>query len=391
MERILITGGAGFIGSHLAERLVAAGYAVRVVDAFVPQVHGEGGCSVREPRGAWLERAGAEVMVGDVRSPEVLRRALRDVQGVVHLAAAVGVGQSMYRIADYAAVNMQGTAALLQALLPAQRVAGKGGRRGREPGVRVRRLVVASSMSVYGEGAGHCPACGPVTVAARKREQLEHGDWEPKCPHCGVATEPAPTREDKAADPRSIYAISKLAQEQMVRCFGQAYGVPAVALRFFNVYGPGQALGNPYTGVAALFSARLRAGEPVPIFEDGRQQRDFINVRDAARACHLALQSGISGTFNIASGEPVTIAALAEELAATVGRPLRKDRGGAFRIGDVRHCLADTAAAAGQLGFRAEVPRRQGLGELAEWLERQPEVRPVQTAREELRAFGLGG
>ncbi len=390
MERILITGGAGFIGSHLAERLVATGHAVRILDAFSPQVHG-GGSALRASQGGELERVGAEVMVGDVRSAAVLRRALHDIQGVVHLAAAVGVGQSMYRIADYAAINMQGTAALLQALLPARRMGGTGTRRRSELGSGVRRLVVASSMSVYGEGAGRCPACGPVAVGPRRREQLERGDWESKCPYCGRTAEPTPTREDKAADPRSIYAISKLAQEQMVRCFGQAYGIPAVALRFFNVYGPGQALGNPYTGVAALFSARLRAGAAVPIFEDGRQQRDFINVRDAARACQLALQSGISGTFNIASGEPVTIGALAQELANAVGRPLRTDYGGAFRIGDVRHCLADTTTAEEQLGFRAEVPRRQGLGELAAWLEGQPAVRAVQTAREELRAFGLGG
>ncbi|MGH9534103.1 MAG: NAD-dependent epimerase/dehydratase family protein [Terriglobales bacterium] len=384
MERVLITGGAGFIGSHLAQRLLAAGYGVRIFDNLAPQVHGA--AAERSGRVA----GGAEVLVGDVRSPAAVRQALDGVQAVVHLAAAVGVGQSMYRITEYAAANVQGTAVVLQAVLSALRAARRAGKR-RHAGGQVRRLLVASSMSVYGEGAYQCPRCGPVAMGARGRAQLERQEWEALCPRCGAVARAEPTREEKAADPHSIYAVTKLAQEQMVRCFGQAYGMPAVALRFFNVYGPGQSLGNPYTGVAALFSARLLAGQTLPIYEDGGQQRDFVNVRDVARACQLALQAGVSGTFNIASGQPVTIAALAGELAAALGRPPHIVQTGAYRMGDVRHCLADPTAARRQLGFVAEVARGQGLAELAAWLSAQPPVRPAETAAEELRSYGLGG
>lgn len=378
MERILITGGAGFIGTHLAERLLAAGYGVRILDRFAPQVHGAGGGAL-----PLSVRRRAEVMTGDVRSPAALRRALAGVDAVAHLAAAVGVGQSMYRITGYCAANVQGTAALLQAILAARRPPHRSG--------GVRRLLVASSMSVYGEGAYRCAQCGPVAISGRDRGQLERGAWEPHCPACACAVRAEPTREDKAAAPQSIYAITKLAQEQMVRCFGLAYGLPAVALRFFNVYGPRQALNNPYTGVAALFSARLLAGLPVPLYEDGAQMRDFIDVRDVAQACQLALESGVSGTYNIASGQPVTIAGLAEELAAAVGRPLRVERKGQFRMGDVRHCLADIAAARRDLGFAPGRQRPEGLADLAAWLRGQQEIRPGDTAAAELRAYGLGG
>lgn len=380
MQRILITGGAGFIGSHLAERLLAAGYGVRILDRFAPQVHGTGGGTEGLPPAL---RRDAEVLTGDVRSAAVLHRALEGVDAVAHLAAVVGVGQSMYRIAGYCAANVQGTAALLQAILAAERSSRRTG--------GVRRLLVASSMSVYGEGAYRCAHCGPVVIPPRERRQLERGEWEPRCPGCTRRARPEPTREDKAAAPQSIYAITKLAQEQMVCCFGRAYAMPAVALRFFNVYGPRQALRNPYTGVAALFSARLLAGLPVPLYEDGAQQRDFIDVRDVAQACQLALESGVSGTYNIASGQPVTIAGLAEELAVAVGRPLRVERKGQFRMGDIRHCLADIAAARRDLGFAPRLRRRQGLADLAAWLREQQEIRPADTAAAELRAYGLGG
>lgn len=380
MERVLITGGAGFIGGHVAERLLEAGYAVRILDRFVPQVHGGAAGLTALPLAV---RGHAELMTGDVRSASVLRRALAGIEAVVHLAAAVGVGQSMYRIADYCAANLQGTAALLQAVL--QRQAGPHS----QP---VRTLLVASSMSVYGEGAYRCEQCGPVSVAGRQRAQMARGDWEPRCPGCGGVAQPKPTREDKAAAPQSIYAITKLAQEQMVRCFGQAYGIPAVALRFFNVYGARQALTNPYTGVAALFSIRLLAGQPVEVYEDGAQRRDFIDVRDVAEACRVALASGHSGTYNIASGQPVTIAGLAAELAAAVGRPLRLERHQHYRMGDVRHCIADIAAAQSELGFTPRIARRDGLAALAAWLAGQQEVlRPADTAAAELRAYGLGG
>ncbi len=350
-ELVLITGGAGFIGSHLADTLLASGHRVRALDNLTEQVH-EGGA-----RPGYLSPE-VELVVGDVRDAEAVGRALDGVDAVVHLAARVGVGQSMYEPAEYTATNELGTAVLCQAL--AERP--------------VRKLLVASSMSVYGEGTG----------PARTREQLERGDWEP-------AAGPAPTPETKQPELASVYALSKFQQERLCLLFGSAYGVPAVALRLFNTYGPRQALSNPYTGVLAIFASRLLNGRPPLIFEDGLQRRDFVSVHDVAGAFALALGSPAADgrVLNVGSGSSVTVLELAERLAAVMGVEIRPEATGRYRMGDIRHCFADISLARELLGYEPKVELEQGVAELVEWLAGQPAVDRVDAAAEELSSRGL--
>lgn len=376
--KILITGGAGFVGAHLAERLLHDRWAVRILDNFSPQVHGGAG---PESLPAAIRKE-CEIQVGSVVSAAAMERALQGVRTVAHLAAAVGVGQSMYRIRDYCRANMQGTAQLLQAILQLRK-------RGQEP----PRLLVASSMSIYGEGSYVCRGCGPMRPAPRGRDQLERGEWELRCPGCGRALASEATDEAKPADPQSIYAIGKLSQEQMVLTFARAYGVPGIALRFFNIYGPRQALSNPYTGVVAIFCARARAGEPMTLYEDGEQQRDFVAIEDVVEACALALGSeDASGAYNIGSGRRITIRRVAEEVAAALQTPARIETSGRYRVGDIRHCRADISRARKELGYEPRVGLTAGLRQLAEWIsESAAPSAPVANAAAELRAYGLGG
>src|ERR687883_950909 len=286
--RILITGGAGFIGSHVADELLAHGYRVRALDGLTPQVHGG-----RE-RPEYLSSE-VELLVGDVRDPGAIGRALEGVDAVVHLAARVGVGQSMYELAEYTAVNSLGTAVLLEALL-------------HRP---VGRLLIASSMSVYGEGLYRAAGGSLVDGVERPREQLERGEWELP------GLEPVPTPETKQPALASVYALTKFDQERLCLMFGSAYGIPTTALRLFNTYGPRQALSNPYTGVLAIFASRLLNRRPPLVFEDGLQRRDFVSVFDVVRACRLALESDDAGgeVLNVGSGESVTVLEVAEKLA----------------------------------------------------------------------------
>ena len=361
-EHVLVTGGAGFIGSHLVDELLRAGHGVRVLDSLVEQVHGD-------PQRPEYLSADAELLAGDVRNAEVMRGALEGVDSVVHLAARVGVGQSMYEPAEYAAVNTAGTGVLLQALLE-------------QP---VRKLVAASSMSIYGEGAYE-----PVPAMERTREQLERGDWEPSGPN-GERLEPVPTPESKQPALASVYALTKYDQERMCLLYGAAYDVPAVALRFFNVYGPHQALSNPYTGVLAIFAARLLNDHAPVVYEDGGQRRDFVHVADVARACRLALeQDGADGrAVNVGRGQGTSVLEIAETLARLLGRQIEPELPGKFRAGDIRHCFADVTRAREALGFEAEVPFEQGLGELAEWLEGQTATDRFDEAAAELDRRGL--
>ena len=364
---VLITGGAGFIGSHLADQLLEAGDEVRILDSLVGQVH-EGA-----PRPDYLAPE-AELMVGDVGDADTLRRALAGVDAVVHLAARVGVGQSMYEIADYVSANTGATAALLQVLLE-------------NP---VERLVVASSMSIYGEGAYATADGTPVAPVERTPAQLDRGEWEPR----GPGREPlvaAPTGESTPPALASVYALTKYDQEQLCLLYGAAYDVPTVALRFFNVYGPRQALSNPYTGVIAIFASRLLNGRAPLVFEDGLQRRDFVNVADAARACRLALDRGEAAghAVNVGSGEPVSILDLARELARLLGREIEPELTGKFRVGDIRHCFADVSRARELLGFEARVGRDEGMAALAEWLAEQAPTDRVEAATAELVSRGL--
>jgi dTDP-L-rhamnose 4-epimerase len=368
-SHILITGGAGFIGSHLADALLAAGHRVRALDNLSAQVHGE-----NAGRPGYLD-PDVELVVGDVRDPDAVRRGLQRVDAVVHLAAAVGVGQSMYQIAHYTAVNNGGTAVLLEALA-------------RRP---VGRLVVASSMSLYGEGLYHDAAGEPRVAAERSLEQLREGDWEVRGPD-GAALTPTPTPETKPPSLASIYALSKYDQERMSLLIGAAYGIPTTALRFFNVYGTRQALSNPYTGVLAIFASRLLNGRRPLVFEDGRQRRDFVSVRDVAQACLLALASpGAAGAaLNVGSGQSYAIAEIAERLARVLERDeLTPELTGKYRMGDIRHCFADIGRARELLGYRPAVGFDEGLAELAGWLETQAATDRAEEASAELAARGL--
>lgn len=367
-RRILITGGAGFIGSHLADHLLARGDEVRALDVLDPQVHGD---DARRP--AYLDDA-VELVVADVRDPDAVRRALRGVDAVVHLAAAVGVGQSMYEVERYVGVNDLGTAVLLQALIESP----------------VERLVVASSMSLYGEGL-YRDAAGRLASAERTREQLLHRRWEPLGPR-GETLEPVPTPESKAPALASIYALSKFDQERMCLILGEAYGIPTTALRFFNVYGTRQALSNPYTGVLAIFAARLLNGRPPLVNEDGHQRRDFVSVTDVARACGLALDvPGAAGqVLNVGSGHAASVLEVARRLATALGREdVAPEVTGRYRVGDIRHCFADISRARRVLGYEPRVSFEDGLAELGAWLEGQIAHDRVLEASAELSARGL--
>jgi dTDP-L-rhamnose 4-epimerase len=366
-DTVLITGGAGFIGSHVADRLLAGGSRVRVLDTLDPQVHQGGG------RPVYLAEE-VDVVTGDVADPVAVREALEGVDSVIHLAAAVGVGQSMYRIRHYMEANAGGTATLLEALI--ERPA--------------RKLVVASSMSIYGEGRCLDRSGRIVDDATRSREALQAAAWEPMAED-GSPLRPVPTPEDKRPELSSVYALSKYDQERMCLMVGRAYDIPTIALRFFNVFGPRQALGNPYTGVLAIFATRYLNGHPPVIFEDGLQRRDFVNVHDVARAVHLALQSDAKDeVLNIGSGRSVTVA----DVAAEMGRALNLEQiepqiTGEYRVGDIRHCFADIGRARAVLDYEPQIDFAQGVQEIATWMEGQQVEDTYSSAHRELASRGL--
>lgn len=368
-KHILITGGAGFIGAHVSNELLAHGCKVRVLDSLVPQVHGP-----ERRRPSYLSED-VELIVDDVRNPDAVARALDKIDAVIHLVALVGVGQSMYRIADYMAVNTLGTAVLLQTL-------------SRHP---VDGLIVASSMSIYGEGLYRDAEGADCTPADRGLEQLRNADWEMRDARGRLLT-PVPTPEYKAPALASVYALSKYDQERLCLILGRAYGIPTVALRFFNTYGPYQALSNPYTGVLSNFASRVLNGQPPLIFEDGLQKRDFVSVYDVARACRLALETPAAAglAFNISTGLAMTVKEVAHRAVRVLGRrdlvPLIT---GKYRAGDIRHCFADISLARRTLGWEPKVTIEQGLQDLAGWLEGQTALDRGLEARAELAARGL--
>jgi dTDP-L-rhamnose 4-epimerase len=366
--KVLITGGAGFIGSHLADELLRGGYEVRALDNLDPQVHGESG---RRPD--YLDPE-VELVVGDVRDRSALEKALDGVEAVFHFASAVGVGQSMYEIARYTEVNNIGTARLLEALV-----------------VRpVRKLVVASSMSIYGEGMYRSKDGTLVEGSERPLHQLKQSEWE-LLDADGCPLEPVATPESKTPSLASIYALSKFDQEHMCLMIGRAYKIPTVALRFFNVFGTRQALSNPYTGVLAIFGSRLLNDKQPLVFEDGLQQRDFVSVYDIARACRLALESEAADgmSVNIGSGRRYSIIDVARSVAKPLGKEIEPEITGKYRVGDIRHCYADISLARKVLGFEPQVPLEKGLDELCAWLSEQTAVDRVEAASAELASRGL--
>ena len=366
--KTLVTGGAGFIGTHLVRALDERGDVVVVLDSLEEQVHGDSRPELP---------AGVELIVGNVGDAELAVRALEGVDRVVHLAAAVGVGQSMYEIARYTELNTMATARFLETLVAARPMP--------------TRLVVASSMSIYGEGEYICEEHGHIAPGPRPEEQLLTRSWEMQCPTCGRELSPTGTRETKPIIPTSIYAINKRDHEEMSLVTGAAYGIPTVALRFFNIYGPGQALSNPYTGVAAIFASRLLNRRPPMIFEDGAQSRDFTHVSDVVRGILLALESdaAVGRAINLGTGRPTTVEEVARVIAGGLGLDIEPERNGRYRAGDIRHCYADPSLAREVLGFEAKMTFEHGMSELIDWLQDQEANDRVDDATKELTARGL--
>src|SRR5579875_191022 len=347
--RILITGAAGFLGSHIVDAAVAAGHEVRGTDSLAAAVH------ATRPT-YWPDDV--ELVVGDIRDPAVIGQALRGVDAVCHEAAMVGLGVDLSDLPAYCDVNVTGTATLLAEM----------GRR------QIPRLVLASSMVVYGEGAYDCPAHGRVQPPPRERADLVQGRFEPRCPVCGAALGTAPVTEDAPLDPRNSYAVTKVAQENLAAVWAELTGGSAVALRYHNAYGPRMPRDTPYSGVAAIFRSALAAGQPPRVFEDGAQQRDFVHADDIAAANLLAVSAGRAGhlrAYNIASGEPHTIGQMALALARADGGPDPAVTGES-RLGDVRHIVASPARARSELGFVARTPFSSGMAEFAHAPLREP-------------------
>jgi len=370
-ERILVTGGAGFIGSYLVDALLRKGHSVRVYDNLEPQVHGE---SQNMPDYFNKE---AELIKGDVRDRKRLKKAIYNIDIVFHLAASVGVAQSMYEIARYTESNTMGGATLLDLIANEKN--------------NIKKIVVASSMSVYGEGAYNCDNCGKVYPKIRSLEQFKKNDWEMKCPNCNIDVMPIPTNEDKPLFPTSIYAVSKRDHEEMFLIIGRAYQIPTVALRFFNVYGPRQALSNPYTGVAAIFSSRIINNNPPIIFEDGNQARDFIHVSDIVQACILAMEKseGDYQVFNVGTGRKLSVFDIANVLMDKLffkGEPQIVNR---FREGDIRHCYADISLAQEVLGYEPKIKFEDGIIDLVNWVKLQHAEDKVNSAIDILDKKGL--
>src|SRR5215467_14452776 len=347
-KSVLVTGGAGFVGSHLVDVLLRAGHKVRVFDNLTPQVHANQIPDYLSPD--------AELIIGNLCDDAAVHDALDEIEVIFHLGAAVGVGQSMYEIARYVQVNTLGTAILLQEILNSKN--------------KIEKLVLASSMSIYGEGKYICENCGDVAPPLRSVEQLKRKEWETLCPECSATLKPAPTDESKPLQCSSIYALSKKDQEEMCLLYGRTYGLPVVALRYFNIYGARQALSNPYTGVAAIFASRLLNGTPPLVFEDGRQMRDFVCVDDVVQANLLAMErSSADGmVLNIGSGVPISIQEVALTLSDALGISVPAELTGKYRAGDIRHCFADISSAQKLLEYKPGFSFQKGVKDLVAWL-----------------------
>lgn len=355
---ILITGGAGFIGSHIADNLLNKGYNVTILDNLKPQVHSE---DIKDKNG-WPNYLNSECrfIQGDVCDPAMVRKSLNNITHVAHLAAAVGVGQSMFEIVDYTRTNALGTAVLLEELSKGHH--------------KVKRLVVASSMSIYGEGAYQTKSGRKIYPKLRDIGQLRNHQWELK--EGDEKLFPIPTSETKPLDPASIYAVGKRDQEEMCLVTGKSLKIPTIALRFFNTYGPRQALSNPYTGAAAIFISQLINNKAPLIFEDGMQKRDFIHVSDIAAAFATVLTSSkeVWDVYNVGSGIPLTISEIANTLAKLLGKSIKPQILGQYRMGDIRHCYSDTSKLFNHFGFRAQISLDNGMKDLIAWVGNQKTV-----------------
>lgn len=372
-KRILVLGGAGFIGSHIVDALIQNSYKVRVLDNLDPQVHGK----KREPPDYLNPKA--EFILGDIQDTAILKKALKGIDVVFHKAAKVGVGQSMYRITDYVEANTLATANLLQVLIDYK--------------YNIKKLIIASSMSLYGEGAYKCKKCGLVFPDVREHNQFKKHEWENKCPYCQKVVFSIPTNENKPLFPTSIYAINKRDQEEMCLRVGLAYKIPTVALRYFNVYGPRQALSNPYTGVVAIFSGCIINNDAPLIFEDGLQSRDFIHVSDVVEANMLTLEKDEANyqVFNVGAGRRITVLDIATILLKKLNQQNIKPKIlNKFREGDIRHCYADITKIQKILKFSPKVNFEDGMDDLIEWVRTQQlAINKIEQATNELKTRGL--
>jgi len=370
VQTCLITGGLGFIGLHVAKDLVAHGWKVILFDSLSPQIHGALPCISEDI----LAEPHVEVVRGDVRDTDSMKAALLMADAVIHLAAETGTAQSMYQVSHYNLVNSQATACLMDILANEMH--------------SIKKIILASSRSIYGEGAYHCPEHGMVFPNSRGLEELKMGRWDPCCPLCNDAIRAIPTPESSPARPASIYAATKLAQEDLVRIGGAALNIDTVVLRLQNVYGAGQSLHNPYTGIISIFSTRIRRRMSLPIFEDGKESRDFVHVKDVARSFRLALtcEAASGKIINIGVGTPTSVMEVANLLVDKLQGKVRPSVTGQYRLGDIRHCYADLSNASTLLGFVPEIGIEKGLEQFVEWVLSQPlHDDGLDKANEELR------
>lgn len=366
--KILVTGGMGFVGSHLVDALVKKGHSVIVFDNLEKQVHQGKKPDYLNPH--------AENIIGDVRERGALKKVILDSDIIFHQAAAVGVGQSMYKIADYIHTNDLGTANLLDIIINEKN--------------KIRKIIVASSMSIYGEGAYNCLKCGRVYPLPRPDAQLKGKDWQMHCSFCSAVVKPVPTKEDKPLVPTSVYAFSKRHQEELCLLVGRTYKIPTVALRYFNIYGPRQALSNPYTGICAIFSARIKNNHPPLIYEDGLQTRDFIPVSDIVKANILAMDEPRADyrAFNVGTGRATSVLEVAKTLINLHNQDIQPEIINKYRAGDIRDCFADISSIK-KLGFCPSVNFAEGMRDLASWSRSVKAEDRVESAIRELEERGL--
>ncbi|MFX1363437.1 MAG: GDP-mannose 4,6-dehydratase [Promethearchaeota archaeon] len=374
LKKVLITGGAGFIGSHLADKLIEQkNYEVSILDILDEQVHGK----TNNPPDYLNKKV--KFIKNSVTNYKKLEELIKQNEVIFHLAAKVGVGQSMYQIEKYVNNNILGLANLLDILVNSEH--------------NVKKLVIASSNTVYGEGKSQCNKCGVIIPNLRSIEQLKKKDWELYCPKCRSKVKPLLTDEKSRLNPSSIYAFSKQAQEKMGLLIGNTYGINTTVLRFFLVYGMRQSLSNPYTGVCAIFSIRALYGKPPIVYEDGEQSRDFVNVSDVCQALILAMEKEAANgeVFNVGTGVPITIKEVAETIIQKVDPKLRPIYNQQYRIGDIRHCSADISKIKNKLGYLPKLSFKEGIDELIDWIKSQKDdvQKPSQKAIEELKEKGL--
>lgn len=368
-KKILVTGGAGFIGSFLVDKLVKKGYKVRILDNLEDQIH-------QGKKPDYLNNK-AEFLKGDVRNYNTFKNALQGMDAVFHLAALVGVGQSNYEVKKYIDVNIGGTANLLDILINTKH--------------HIKKVITVSSMTGYGEGNYECKKCGTVRPPIRKEKYIDKSNWNVHCPNCGKVIHPIATDEEALDYPNSIYAISKKAQQDMLLLISKIYNIPSVVFRLFNVYGPRQSLSNPYTGVTAIFISRLKNNQPAIIYEDGLQSRDFISVHDVVEALIISLESsnGDYQAFNIGSGKPSSILEIAKILSKLLKKPGLIEVNQVYRKNDIRHCFADNSKAKKFLGWKPKVSLEKGFKQLIKWSETQKAEDRFSQAQKELKLKGL--